>query len=52
MDTLNGLWPWYIAGPLLGIFVPLLLYVGNKQFGLSSSLESICHAALPGGKKF
>lgn len=51
METINGLWEWYVAGPLLGVFVPLLLWFGNKQFGLSTSLESICHAALPGGKK-
>lgn len=51
MDVFFGLWEWYLAGPLLGIFVPLLLYAGNKQFGLSTSLESICYAVLPGGKK-
>ena len=51
MDALYGLWEWYIAGPLLGLFVPALLYVGNKQFGLSTSLESICYSVLPGGKK-
>ena len=51
MDIIYGLWEWYIAGPLLGLFVPLLLYVGNKQFGISTSLESICHSSLPGGKK-
>jgi len=51
MDALFGLWEWYIAGPLLGLFVPALLYVGNKQFGLSTSLESICYSVLPGGKR-
>lgn len=50
MDAIFGLWQWYIAGPLLGLFVPLLLYVGNKQFGISRSLESICYSVLPGGK--
>lgn len=51
MDAIYGLWEWYIAGPLLGLFVPALLYIGNKQFGLSTSLESICYSVLPGGKK-
>lgn len=51
MDALSGLWEWYITGPLLGLFVPLLLYIGNKQFGISTSLESICYSVLPGGKK-
>jgi uncharacterized membrane protein YedE/YeeE len=28
---------WYIAGPLLGLMVPLLLILREKQFGISSS---------------
>jgi hypothetical protein len=28
---------WYIAGPLLGLMVPLLLILKEKQFGISSS---------------
>ena len=40
-------WPWYIAGPLLGLMIPLLLILGNKAFGVSSSLRHICAAALP-----
>ena len=40
-------WPWYIAGPLIGLTVPLLLLLGNKNFGVSSSLRHICAACLP-----
>lgn len=40
-------WPWYIGGPLLGLMVPLLLILGNKAFGVSSSLRHICAAILP-----
>lgn len=29
--------PWYIAGPLIGLIVPLLLVFHEKQFGISSS---------------
>jgi uncharacterized membrane protein YedE/YeeE len=29
--------PWYIAGPLIGLVVPLLLILREKQFGISSS---------------
>lgn len=43
MDLLS----WYIAGPLIGLFVPLLLIIGNKQFGISSSLDYICSIVLP-----
>ena len=38
---------WYIAGPLIGLTVPILLIVGNKSFGISSSLRHICAACLP-----
>lgn len=39
-------WPWYVAGPLIGLVVPLLLIVGGKLFGISSNLRHLC-AALP-----
>lgn len=35
-------WPWYIGGPLIGLTVPLLLWLGGKQFGISSNLRHIC----------
>ncbi len=38
---------WYIAGPLIGLMVPLLLILGNKTFGISSSLRHICAACIP-----
>ena len=47
IDLINDPWPWYIAGPLIGLFVPLLLLVGNKRFGVSSSFKHICAACLP-----
>lgn len=44
--------PWYIAGPLIGLIVPLLLIVGNKSFGISSSLRHVCAACLPANIPF
>lgn len=44
--------PWYIAGPLLGLTVPALLLLGNKSFGISSSLRHICAACIPAGISF
>jgi len=41
-------WPWYVAGPLIGLFVPALLIVGNALFGVSSSLRHVCAAVVPG----
>lgn len=40
-------WPWYVAGPLIGLMVPVLLLIGNKSFGISASLRHICAACLP-----
>lgn len=38
--------PWYIAGPLLGLVVPMLLLFGGKVFGISANLRHAC-AAVP-----
>ena len=46
-DYLIKPWPWYVSGPLIGLMVPLLLLMGNKLFGISSSLRHICAACLP-----
>lgn len=40
-------WPWYVSGPLIGLTVPILLILGNKSFGVSSSLRHICAACFP-----
>lgn len=45
-------WPWYVAGPLIGLTVPALLIMGNKSFGISSSLRHICAACIPANIKF
>lgn len=47
LDFLSQPWPWYIAGPLIGLMVPLLLFFGNKHFGVSSSFRHLCSAVLP-----
>lgn len=52
VDTLSNPWPWYVAGPLIGLIVPLLLIIGNKSFGISSSLRHICAACLPANVPF
>ena len=43
-------WPWYIAGPLIGLTVPIMLIWGGKNLGISSSFRHICAALLPGTK--
>jgi uncharacterized membrane protein YedE/YeeE len=44
--------PWYVAGPLIGLTVPLLLLIGNKAFGVSSNFRHICAAIAPCGIEF
>jgi uncharacterized membrane protein YedE/YeeE len=45
-------WPWYVAGPLIGLTVPLLLILGNRTFGISSSLRHVCAACIPANISF
>ncbi|HMB89277.1 MAG TPA: YeeE/YedE thiosulfate transporter family protein [Rhodothermales bacterium] len=45
-------WPWYVAGPLIGLIVPLLLLFGGKQFGISANLRHMCAATLPANLDF
>jgi uncharacterized membrane protein YedE/YeeE len=47
MEFIMQPWPWYVAGPLIGLMVPALLLLGNKHFGVSSSLRHICAACIP-----
>lgn len=47
LELLKEPWPWYIAGPLIGLTVPALLILGNKSFGISSSLRHICASCMP-----
>ncbi|WP_257666517.1 YeeE/YedE family protein [Parapedobacter tibetensis] len=45
-------WPWYIAGPLIGLTVPALLLLGNKHFGISANLRHVCAACFPANISF
>jgi hypothetical protein len=47
MSWLLEPWPWYVAGPLIGLMVPLLLMLGGKPFGISSNLRHMCAAMVP-----
>ena len=52
IEWISQPWPWYMAGPLIGLTVPTLLIIGNKSFGISSSLRHICAACLPANISF
>jgi uncharacterized protein len=45
-------WPWYVAGALVGLTVPILLLLGNKHFGISANLRHACAACLPSNIRF
>jgi len=45
-------WPWYITGGLIGLTVPLLLLLGNKHFGVSSTLRHVCASCFPANISF
>ncbi|MCK5370045.1 MAG: YeeE/YedE family protein [Cyclobacteriaceae bacterium] len=47
LEIIKEPWPWYVAGPLIGLMIPLLLFVGNRAFGISSSLRHICAICVP-----
>ena len=47
LEFISKPWPWYVAGPLIGLTVPALLLIGNKSFGISSSLRHVCAACIP-----
>jgi hypothetical protein len=45
-------WPWYVAGPIIGLTVPLLLLAGNKLLGISSTMRQICAMCVPANIPF
>ena len=52
LEFLSQPWPWWVAGPLVGLMVPLLFWVGSKRFGVSSSFRHVCAAVAPAGSEY
>src|SRR5690349_22660818 len=52
LELLHKPWPWYVAGPIIGLTVPTLLLLGNKKLGISSTLRQICAACYPANIPF
>lgn len=52
LEFLSQPWPWYVGGPIIGLTVPTLLIMGNKSFGISSSLRHVCAACMPANIPF
>lgn len=47
LEFIKQPWHWAVAGILIGLTVPTLLLIGNKKFGISSSLRHICAMCVP-----
>ncbi|GGN06762.1 hypothetical protein GCM10010967_47640 [Dyadobacter beijingensis] len=52
LEMIKQPWPWYVAGPLIGLTVPALLILGNKHFGISANLRHICASCFPANVPF
>lgn len=52
LELLQKPWPWYVAGVLIGLTVPALLLLGNRSFGISSTLRHVCAACVPANIPF
>ena len=47
MNPLTQPWPWYVAGPAIGLTVPLVYYYAGRKWGVSSTFRDLCAATLP-----
>lgn len=47
MSLLRDPWPWYVAGPLIGLTVPLVYLIAGRKWGLSSTFRDLCAAVIP-----
>ena len=49
-DLIVQPWPWWVAGIVIGFTVFILLFMGNKTFGISSSMRHVCAMCMPSTK--
>lgn len=47
LEILRQPWPWYVAGPLIGLVVPFVYWYGGRKWGVSQSLQHLCAATIP-----
>ena len=47
MDLLTQPWPWYVAGPLIGLTVPVVYLYAGRKWGVSSTFRDVCAATFP-----
>ena len=47
LELIKQPWHWAVAGTLIGLIVPVLLLIGNKKLGVSSSMRHLCAICIP-----
>lgn len=47
IEFLTNPWPWYVAGPLIGLTVPLVYLYSGRKWGVSSTFRDVCAATFP-----
>lgn len=52
VEWISQPWPWYVAGPIIGLMVPLHLILLNRTFGISSTFRHVCAACIPNNLDF
>ena len=52
LELIKQPWHWAVAGTLIGLIVPLLLLMGNKKLGVSSSMRHLCAICMPNNISF
>jgi len=52
LELIKQPWHWAVAGTAIGLVVPTLLLIGNKKFGVSSSLRHLCAMCIPANIPF
>ncbi len=52
IELIKQPWHWAVAGTLIGLTIPTLLLIGNKKFGVSSSLRHVCASCMPANIPF
>jgi uncharacterized protein len=52
IELLSHPWPWYVAGPLIGLVVPFVFWYGGRKWGVSSSFRHLCALSVPAGIEY
>jgi uncharacterized membrane protein YedE/YeeE len=47
MTFLTQPWPWYVAGPIIGLTVPIVYLYAGRKWGMSSTFRDVCAATFP-----